>query len=189
MRTLFLRRAAIAALVTASAGFVSAQQAPTAASATDRRFVQEAGAGGAAEVALGTMATQRASRSEVRQFGQQMVDDHTRAGAVLKQIATARGMSPPDAPTPAQRKVADRLAQRSGDAFDRSYLNQMVLDHEKTIAVFRREARSGRDPELRAFAAATLPTLDGHLRMVRTLQTKGGPVNRAINEQSASAPR
>ena len=97
-------------------------------------------------------------------------------------------MTPPDAPTPAQQKAADQISQRSGAAFDKSFLNQMALDHKQTIALFRRESRSGNDPDLKAYAAKTLPTLEEHL-MVRSLQTKGGPTNRAINERSAaSAP-
>ena len=72
---------------------------------------------------------------------------------------------------------------------DKSFLNQMALDHKKTIALFRRESRSGSDPDLKAFATKMLPTLEEHLKMVRSLQTKGGPTNRAINERTAaSAP-
>jgi putative membrane protein len=190
-RTSFRPAPTIAALALMAAGLASAQpaSAPAAASSTDRRFVQDAGAGGAAEVALGKLATQKSSRDDVKQFGQQMVDDHTKAGAELKQVAGAKGMTPPDAPTPAQQKTADQLARRSGASFDKSFLNQMVLDHEKTIRLFKRESRSGADPDLKAFATKTLPTLEGHLKMVRGLQTKGGPMNRAINEKSAaSAP-
>jgi putative membrane protein len=190
MTRIALRSAAIAALAAAAAGLASAQpaSAPDTASSLDRRFVQQAGAGGAAEVALGKLAAQTASRDEVKQLGQRMVDDHTQAGAELKQIAGAKGMTPPDTPTPAQQKTADRLARRSGAAFDTSFLNQMALDHKQTIALFRRESRSGGDPELKAFATKTLPTLEEHLKMVRSLQTKGGPKNRVSNEQSA-APR
>lgn len=150
----------------------------------------KAGAGGAAEVALGRMATQKATRDDVKQFGQKMVDDHTQAGDELKRIASGKGTPPPDAPTPAQKKDADKLSKLSGAGFDRAYLNQMVLDHQRTIALFRTESRSGRDAELKDFATKTLPTLQEHLTMVKGLQTKGGPMNRAENEASgASSPR
>ena len=183
--------AAIAALALIAGGVASAQSpsAPATASSTDRRFVQEAGAGSAAEVALGKLATQKASRDEVKQLGQQMVEDHSKSGDELKQVAGAKGMTAPDAPTPAQQKAAEQITQRSGAAFDKSFLNQMALDHKKTIALFRRESRSGSDPDLKGFATKMLPTLEEHLKMVRSLQTKGGPTNRAINERTAaSAP-
>lgn len=163
----------------------------TAATATanDRRFVHEAGAGGAAEIALGKMAAEKATRPEVKQFGQQMVDEHTQVGEELNRLATPMGMTPPGAPKPAQQRTAERLGRLTGDAFDRAYLNQMVLDHRATIALFQGESRSGRNPELMAFATKTLPALRGHLTMVRELQTKGGPMNRADNASGkAMAP-
>ena len=170
---------------------MAAASAPV--SAADRRFVQEAGAGGAAEIALGRLAVDKATRDDVRQFGQKMVDDHTKAGDELKQVAGDQGLTPPDAPSPAQQRTADRIGKLSGPAFDRSFLNQMVLDHEKTVALFRNESRGSRNPELKAFATRTLPALQEHLTMVRMLQTKGGSMNRSSNAQSAppapSAPR
>jgi putative membrane protein len=183
-----VRLNAVAALAAMTAALASAQpaSAPATASSADRRFVQEAGAGSAAEVALGKLATEKASRDEVKQFGQQMVADHTHSGNELKQVAGAKGMTPPDTPTPAQQKTAGQIAQRSGAAFDKSFLNQMALDHKKTIALFRRESRTGSDPDLKAYATKTLPTLEEHLKMVRSLQTKGGPMNRQINERSAA---
>jgi putative membrane protein len=179
-----VRLNAVAALAAMTAALASAQpaSAPATASSADRRS--------AAEVALGKLATEKASRDEVKQFGQQMVADHTHSGNELKQVAGAKGMTPPDTPTPAQQKTAGQIAQRSGAAFDKSFLNQMALDHKKTIALFRRESRTGSDPDLKAYATKTLPTLEEHLKMVRSLQTKGGPMNRQINERSAaSAPQ
>jgi putative membrane protein len=49
---------------------------------------------------------------------------------------------------------------------------RQIRDHEKTIALFEREAKSGKDAELKAFAEKTLPTLKEHLSMVRDLKTK-----------------
>jgi len=63
---------------------------PATASSTDRRFVQEAGAGGAAEVALSKLAAQKVSRDDVKQFGQQMVADHSKSGDELKQVPARR---------------------------------------------------------------------------------------------------
>ena len=176
-----------AALALAFVALVSAAVAQPASApgggSTAARFLVQAGAGGAAEIALGRLASQQASREDVRQFGRKMVEDHGRTQAELKQLSGAKGLVVPDSPTPAQQKVAERLAGLAGDPFDRSYLNRMALDHTDTIALFRREARAGRDPELKAFAARTLPALQEHLAMVRSLQTKGGPMNRVENER------
>src|SRR6185312_15767308 len=45
----------------------------------DKTFVMKAAQGGMAEVELGQVATQNAKSDEVKQFGQRMVDDHTKA--------------------------------------------------------------------------------------------------------------
>lgn len=51
-----------------------------------QQFVRKAATGGLAEVQLGQMALQRAASPEVKQFAQQMVDDHTKANNELRQI-------------------------------------------------------------------------------------------------------
>ena len=41
----------------------------------------------------------------------------------------------------------------------------MVKDHKDDIDLFEKEADKGNDPELKAWAAKTLPTLKHHLQM------------------------
>jgi putative membrane protein len=41
----------------------------------------------------------------------------------------------------------------------------MIRDHQQDIADFRKEAESGQDPDLKAFAQRTLPILEQHLQM------------------------
>ena len=140
----------------------------------DRTFAMQAAAGGMAEVALGNMAKEKGKSDAVRQYGEHMVADHTKANEELKQIAGAKGIALPAEPTSQQKADAARLQKLEGDAFDRAYAAQMVADHVKTVSLFEKEAKSGRDAELKAFAAKTLPNLREHLKMARALpnQTK-----------------
>ena len=57
------------------------------------------------------------------------------------------------------------MQKLSGAEFDRAYMDHMVKDHKKDIAEFRKQASSGKDPEIKAFAAKSLPTLQEHLKM------------------------
>jgi putative membrane protein len=60
-----------------------------------------------------------------------------------------------------------------GASFDRSYASSMgVSAHEETIALFRKEAQQGKDPDVKAFATKTLPTLEHHLKMSKDLKAK-----------------
>ena len=118
------------------------------------------------------MASQKASGPRVRQFGERMVADHGKTNQELMQLASAKGYTAPAQPTPQQRRDAELLGRMSGETFDRGYARQMVADHRTTIALFEREARSGRDAELKSFAGRTLPALREHLQMARGLGTE-----------------
>lgn len=144
----------------------------------DAAFVKQAAEGGMLEVAKGKLATQKGAHEGVKQFGQKMVDDHTKAGDELKSIAAAKNVTMPgEAAGRPARAMLTKLEKLEGAAFDRAYVDDQVKDHEKTVALFEREAKSGKDAELKAFAEKTLPTLKEHLTAVRNLKTqiaKGG---------------
>jgi putative membrane protein len=129
-------------------------------SANDRKFVMEAAEGGKMEVALGKMATEKASKAEVKAFGQMMVTDHTQANTELQALARSKGVNLPSAEK--QDPHEAQLRGLSGDAFDRAYMSLMKEDHEKDVAEFRKESQSASDPDVKAFASKTLPTLEKH---------------------------
>jgi putative membrane protein len=54
--------------------------------------------------------------------------------------------------------------------FDRAYLDAMVKEHKKDVSAFDKEAKSGKDDDLKAFAAQTTPTLKSHLQQAEELQ-------------------
>ncbi|NUZ06633.1 DUF4142 domain-containing protein [Piscinibacter koreensis] len=136
--------------------------------AADRRFVEKAAMGGMAEVELGRLAQQKAQNDQVKQFGQRMVDDHSRANSELMQIATGKGMQPPTTLDKKAQSDRAKLEKLSGADFDRQYMAHMLADHKKDIAEFQKEAKSGRDADIKAFAAKTLPTLQDHLKLAQT---------------------
>jgi putative membrane protein len=53
----------------------------------------------------------------------------------------------------------------NGAEFDRAYMEEMVSGHKQAIALFRREADHGADPDIKAFASRTLPTIQHHLQL------------------------
>ena len=133
----------------------------------DSTFVTKAAQGGMAEVELGTLATQRASNQKVKDFGQKMVDDHSKANEELKALASQKGVQLPTAIDAKSQAMKTRLTGLQGAAFDRAYMQHMVTDHEHDVAEFQKEADHGADPDVKNFAAKTLPTLQGHLKMAQ----------------------
>ena len=168
------------------------------------------------EVKLGQMAADKATNADVKQFGQRMVDDHSKANSELMALASQKGVtlpamsdtammnsssqstdqatatsqamdqqSTPDTSATKERharvdtdamlkddKGMNKLSGLSGDAFDREYVDMMVKDHEKAVKEFENASMKAKDPDVRAFAAKTLPTLREHLQQVRDIQSR-----------------
>lgn len=141
--------------------------------ASDQAFVTQAAQGGIAEVELGKLATQKGSTPEVRSFGQQMVLDHEQANGKLEAIARKKGLEVPTRTDAAHEAAKQKLQGLTGAAFDREYLTGQVADHEKTVALMKKQSASGKDAELKAFASETLPVVQQHHEIVKKLHAGG----------------
>jgi putative membrane protein len=135
------------------------------ASKTDMEFVRKAAMSDMAEIQMGQIALERASHADVKAFAQRMVDDHTKSSQELMQIVQSKNMTLPTEPDRKMQQMAERMRRMSGNEFDRHYMDHMVGDHKKAVELFERQSERGTDPELKAFAARTLPTLREHHRM------------------------
>ena len=133
----------------------------------DAKFMKHVARDGMAEVELGRLASQRASSGTVKQFTQQMITDHSRANDELMQLAEQKGVEVPTALDRKHKKAYDSLAKLSGPDFDRAYIREMARDHNKDLKMFNREATRAKDPDVKAWAAKTLPTLQQHQDQVK----------------------
>lgn len=178
----------IAATLLTFAGLAGAQSLSDA----DREFIKKAAIGGASEVELGTLATQRASRPAVRDFGAKMVKDHGAMNAELATLAKSKGVEVPTALDAEHQAVRDRLMSLQGSDFDRAYMQEMVKDHTQDVAEFEKASQTASDAELRGWAAAKLPTLREHLALARDINSQvvlgPAPAPAAIPAVVAAAP-
>jgi putative membrane protein len=140
-----------------------AASAQTKPSHSDVAFMKKAAAGGLAEVELGKIADRKAANERVKQFALRMVADHSKANSELGAIASSKGVQLPTEMDKSTRKEADKLQKLVGPDFDRAYMAHMVADHRKDLKEFRKEAKSGKDADVKSFAARTRPTLQEHL--------------------------
>lgn len=155
----------------AAAGLIAfaATQSMAALSKADQDFAQKAAAGGLAEVALGQLAQQNGNSPDVKNFGQKMATDHAQANQELQQIVQQENLKLPAQPA---SKDISRFSNLKGAAFDSAYMKDMVRDHQQDVADFQKEAQSGQDPALKAFARKYLPTLQEHLQMAQAMNKK-----------------
>jgi putative membrane protein len=162
-----------------------ASKSTTAASATsksstrsatpDVHFAKEAARAGMAEVKLGQLAQEKGSSDMVKTFGKRMVDDHSKAGDKLKEVASHESITLPSDLSAKNQATYDRLSKLNGAAFDRAYARDMVKDHETDVAAFQKEANAGKNDSLKSFASETLPTLQDHLKQAKEMmKTVGG---------------
>ncbi|MCC2663109.1 MAG: hypothetical protein K0S35_1031, partial [Geminicoccaceae bacterium] len=136
----------------------------------DTEFATKAAEGGLKEVRLGELAQRQAASDQVKEFGQRMVEDHGKANDQLKQIAEQKGIELPQEMSEEGQQLYDELAQKSGEEFDRAYMDEMVSDHEEDVETFQQYAESGQDPDLTGFAEQTLPVLEEHLQLAQKTQ-------------------
>ena len=150
-------------------------------SSRDREFLMDAAMDGLMEVELGRLATQQGSSDAVKQFGQRMVDDHSKANEELMTLASSKGITLPTTLGEKHRDHVTKLQGLSGTEFDRAYAKEMLNGHNKDVAEFERQSTRGSDPDLKAFAARTLPILQEHQQMARTLPGNEGRGNSNMN--------
>ena len=124
---------------------------------------------GLAEVEHGRLATLHASSPEVKRFAQKMVEDHSKAGDELKRLASQKNVDIETDFEDQHTATQDKLAQLQGAAFDSAYMAHMVTAHLKAVALFQQEAKGGQDPEIKAWAAKTLPMLQEHLKVASSI--------------------
>ena len=149
----------------------------TAQEMKDKMFLRRAAEGGLAEVQLGKLAAEKGSSQEVKDFGQKMVDDHTKLNNDMAPIADSIGVMQPKKMAKGDQAEYDKLNGMSGDDFDKEYLAYMVKDHHEDLHEFRVEAVSTSDPTLRAAVDKGAGVIREHMVMVDKLaRAKGIPV-------------
>ncbi len=137
--------------------------------ADDKTFLRDAAIDGMVEVELAKLAVQRASNDSVKQLGQQMVDDYTKANDELKQIASKENINVPDSLDSKHQSQVDKLSNLSGANFDRAYIKEELKDHRQDVKEFQNEAENGSKPEVKNFASKILPMLQEHLNTLKDL--------------------
>jgi putative membrane protein len=140
---------------------------------SDAEFVTKAGSSGIKEVLMGKLGQTMGQSDAVKQFAETIVADHTKANTELMAAAKAAGMSVPESPSPEDQKELDMMKEHKGADFDKHFAEHMVKGHEKSVAMFTTASKEARDPNLKAFAAKTLPTLQQHLEMAKKLHAGG----------------
>jgi putative membrane protein len=140
----------------------------------DQQFAQEAASSNQAELQLATLAEQKAQSEEVKEYASMLVEDHTRVGEELEQLASDEGITLDSEIPPEAQQAHEKLSGMSGSEFDRAFIEQMVTDHEKAVALYEKQAAEGQNEALKQFASTNVDGLRTHLDRARQLERQMG---------------
>ena len=162
---------ALPILITFEFGFGNASAQDKSADTTARYFVIQASIGNLQEVAMSRLAADQATSPDLKAFATKMITDHSSAETQLMKLVQSKGLQiPKEATDPPVEDIM--LKNTPSKDFDRVYVHMMVPDHRAAVALFEKYALTGKDPVVKAFAQATLPTLKEHLALIVSLEEK-----------------
>jgi putative membrane protein len=136
----------------------------------DQAFVDFAAQTDMLEAHLGQMAADQASVQGVKDYAQMLVTDHTNDYQQLSQAASKAGDNVPKGLDAQHDRMIAPFEKLKGKAFDRRYIQEMVTGHTQAIARYKREADTGQNADIKAYASQALPTLQKHLDGAKDLQ-------------------
>lgn len=138
------------------------------------RFAETAAVAGLFEIQTSKLALDRSTDPQVRAFAQSMITDHERIATALKRAASdASGdIVLPTALDAEHEALLKKLSAATGREFDALYVQMQTTAHQQAVGLFGAFAKDGDQTALKAFAAETLPVLQGHLEHVMRIQVK-----------------
>jgi putative membrane protein len=141
---------------------------PSQSNYQDRLFGQIAAVGGLAELDLGNLAADKATNPKVTKFAKRMVADYEKANDQLKSIAQKSNIQLSTNSDGERNKTCVYLDKLTGPQFDRAYVANQTVEHQKTAQLLAWEIGQ-EDAEMQRFASETLPIVLKHLRLARDL--------------------
>jgi putative membrane protein len=129
---------------------------------TEKSFLVRAAFQGVAELELGTLAAQKASSETVKEYAKRLIQSYVKANTELGELAKERGVALPTGIDEDHRMLIDRLRRLSGTDFDREFLDAVIGDHQKGMAIFKEESEKQISSELKSFAARILTRLEDY---------------------------
>jgi putative membrane protein len=154
----------------------------------DSKFIKDAAADNFFEIRLGTIAQSKGANSSVKQFGQQMVNDHTTMLNAWKDLVTKTGYPFQPGLNNDQQQQVKSLNGMSGAQFDQAYMTAMVQGHQKTLQNFQSESQSAKSAEVKNLIATQLPTIQQHLNLAEQTGAQVGVSTNVIASAKNGQP-
>lgn len=159
----------LAALALLASGSIRAQETIPA-----QDFVSQTAVANMFGVESATLALHKTGSAAIKDFAHTLADEHAATTSSLRRIIAKRSdIALPDRPDGKHLALLRDLADRQGADFDRAYVDAQRSTHHDAATLMERYAQAGGDPELKRFAAQSLPVFKALDRKASELP--GGP--------------
>lgn len=141
----------------------------------DQQFLQKAFVGNVKEIVLGNIAVKQAKSEEVRDFGERMIKAHSKANQKVVALLKEHKADLDESKLKMElKKAVEKVATHQGEAFDKAYMQVMVMSHQKSLDMYQNQAQNGKQNEIVQYAKETLPSIRDHLQQAKQLAGKVG---------------
>lgn len=109
---------------------------------------------------------------ETKALANYLMKEHFKSLEEAKKLATTKQISIPDTASGESYSIQKELEPKSGNDFNRAYLERSVKSYQDIIAAYETEASDSREQDLKEWAKVELPKLRGQLDSVFAVQKK-----------------
>jgi putative membrane protein len=129
----------------------------------DAQFLVNAAEINLEQIQLGKMAQQKGGTAQVKELGKMMEDAHTKSQNDLTALAQSKMITIPTSSTNNAKDAYNDLNEKSGNDFDKAYVNMMVNSHKDAIDTFEDASTDSNDIDIKNWATVSLSGLRTHL--------------------------
>ncbi len=136
----------------------------------DTKFAVNLADGSMLQVNASKLAQTNASAANVKEYAGMMVTDHSAADSELRDMAAKKNISLPMVLSEAKQKKYNTLATKTGEDFDKAYIDCMVDEHKDALDALQKESQKGNDADLRSWASGKLAAIQHHYDVIKSIK-------------------
>jgi putative membrane protein len=149
----------------AGGGAMADPSGPTAPHSDDPTFMTSAAHSDQNEMQLSKLVLEKGATGMAKTHADMMITDHTNSTADLKAIAQKKNVKLPTDMDAEHKAIAEQMRKLSGKELEKKFMDQMVIDHQKTLNTMAAHKAMTKDTDLQTFITKTTPVIEKHLTM------------------------
>lgn len=146
----------------------------TSTMSQDKNFVTMASQSDYTEITFSQLAVQKSTNPKVKAYAQKMITDHQTLEQEMKPGADKLGVTPATALDSEHQQKYDALNGMSGADFDKTYMQDMDVDHHKALDAFKQEESTTQDKQLKPIVKKGEKVVAQHTAMADKMVTSMG---------------